>query len=491
MKLLISIILIALLVVVGAEAKYSPGLEIASGSDITLADGGKITGSDVGTASNDLLTISQGWNKLNKSDPLLYQLPFVTVGFTAACNYVCDADHDEVQINQAIADHGNVYLMPGVYNIEDTIDITDNTWLVGGPSSVLNSTSLSEAIRVDFDVNNRTQSFHLNGFHLHDITDTSSSIGINIINTVEGSSSSIDGIYVHGFDKQIAFSGQGPWPYNSSTAIHNIHNCVIGQYTEIGRSYGVYIERAICVNIDSCRITGYEVAGIYGERLDSSHITNNAIISIANTCGGLTPDYGIRIISSDADQLAVDLHIEGNAIENTYASAIVIGGTMPLFDVFIRNNEINIYNNGIYFDATGTYADHDIFVESNSFGAARTGADGRPIYLQDVYHAQVNHNSIFTNGTTNGFAIRITSTNRASNSIIGNTIDSGTTNSNEGIYVGADRTTVMGNSFYGTGTVTNTIVIASGADNCTVIGNSGVIGKISNSGSNNVIDHNA
>lgn len=58
MKLLILAIALALLLM-GAEAKYSPALEIASGGNIALSGGGKVTGMANGTNPQDAVTVSQ------------------------------------------------------------------------------------------------------------------------------------------------------------------------------------------------------------------------------------------------------------------------------------------------------------------------------------------------------------------------------------------------------------------------------------------------
>ncbi len=438
-------------------------------------------------------------------------LPFVTVGFSADMDYVCDGTADDVQINAAIADLGNtqgtrggtIMLGPGVFNLAARIDIssggnteaqTINLIGAGMTTTILVATGLSEGIRVDFGTGTTD---YRDTYGIKDLTvvsadDVAGSIGINVIATSLDGVSVMEHLDVFGFSKQIAFSGQGSWPDGSATGRLTITRCNLGLLGQTGREYGIYIERAAGVNIRDCDIGGYETAGIYLERCDSMHIEDNAIISVADEVGGATPNYGIYATVPDADQYGVDWHITGNAIERSFVAAISLNSTANTIDmmqIFISDNEINGYENGIVVNGSAKTI-HSVHIYDNDLYNSRHDGDGRPIFIENVQGFSIHDNTLdISTSLSPYYAIRVYK-GCANGTVHGNSIYRGSKTLVEGITVDGDYVSVMGNSFYGTGSIGNGIVLTADSSYCSVIGNVGTSGAITDSGTGNEVAHN-
>lgn len=418
-------------------------------------------------------------------------LPFKTVGFTAGYDYVCDGVADDVQINAAIhampSTGGCIYLGPGTFVLAASIDETghEGIQIIGTPASIIDATAVNTGILIDSP---NGGNFELRGFHIHQTSDDSDSFGIKILNTGEGYLGVIDHISVHGFNTQIGFMGVGSWPASSATGFHVISNCVIGSYSEIGRQYGIYATRTISLEVVNNRIEGYETAGIHLGRCDSAHIVDNVIISVADAFSGGQPQFGIHIVVNDADQMALDVHIVGNAIENTFDTAIKMEGTKPIYQIFIRDNEINGFNYGIMINPGSTASlCRQIHIINNDFSDWRHG-NGRPIWVFSLYDYDISGNTIIAAAAaSSAYSIRVDSPTTSGGSVSRNTIDRAGLAQNEGIYIDADLVSVMGNQFPGSGTLNNAITLGAGSSYCAVIGNVGTMGAITNSGSNNIV----
>lgn len=63
---------------------------------------------------------------------------FLLISFFSFSMGIAEAG-DEVQINQALANGGNVHLPSGVYNLEGPVIIHSNTVLSGEPDTILGS----------------------------------------------------------------------------------------------------------------------------------------------------------------------------------------------------------------------------------------------------------------------------------------------------------------------------------------------------------------
>ncbi|MFA5312920.1 MAG: hypothetical protein WC375_06365 [Methanomassiliicoccales archaeon] len=166
-NVVISIFLLIFIMGSGLAAKSGP-IEMRNGANITL-DGGKVLGSPNGTAATDLMTVRQGWDKLNNSggtmtgpiamgsnkitgltngsaaqDAVAYsQLQKrvytngVTVGHSAPAQYIADGSADQATIETALAASHTVYILNdgGRYYLDDDIDIpTGDYHIIGVPS---------------------------------------------------------------------------------------------------------------------------------------------------------------------------------------------------------------------------------------------------------------------------------------------------------------------------------------------------------------------
>ena len=416
--------------------------------------------------------------------------PYVVVGPDAWCDYVTDGTADDVQFNAAIAalpaTGGTIYLAPGTYVLAATIDETGHpgVQIIGTQASIIDATAISVGILIDTPGNG---GFELRGFVLRRTTRSSNSIGIKIINTGDFRYNIIDHIWVYGFDKQIAFMGAGTWPDGAAVGEYTISNCQIGKWSDTGCSYGIYITRAIQVNIVQNNICSFTTAGIYGERMDSSVIKDNIIISGNNAFGGSDPEYGILLNPTESDQLLVDVEIAGNAIENTFTCAINVQGTKDMFQIFIHDNEINGYNHGIFINGSSSSGCRQIHIYHNDIHDWREG-DGRPIWVINAYDVAIDHNTIDATGTEFAEGIRLSCpSTRGGFSVTGNVIHRGATTEIGGIVIEGAKASVTGNSFVGTGTLTTAINLLPASSYCAVIGNVGTMGAITNSGSNNVV----
>jgi hypothetical protein len=399
--------------------------------------------------------------------------------------------NDQTALNAAIAQGGIISLADGTYDIGGTVYINRSNVTITGSKLAVFNVRCATGIRVDLPDGDRSDAFKLEGFTIYTTTNTTGTIGINVINTTDGGVSVIDYMTIHGFQKQIAFSGQGTWPLNAATGMHTISDCIIGKYDQIGPDYGIFCERGIGLEIHDNKITGYDEAGIHLERCDSSHIRDNEIIAIGQLyLGGKQPTYGIHVYPHHADQLVVDLHIEGNAIEQVSNAIMIESASPPIFQVWIEDNEINGYENGIIVAAAGGAQDRDLYIKNNDLLDSRKGTDGRPIWVVGMGGVHIDSNNVKTVGTTDGFSIRFTASGGNGNTIIGNSIDHGSGTVNEGIYAGAPYTAIIGNTMVGSGTRNERIQLSADCDYCTVVGNTGVAADIVDGGTGNVKDHN-
>ena len=422
-------------------------------------------------------------------------LPFKTVGFTSGMDYVCDGTADNVQINAAIASMaatgGTIWLGPGTFVLAASIDMTGKPGIqiLGTPASIIDATAITVGLLIDYDDGTGWATggnFELRGFTLRRTSTNGSSIGIKILTTGNGDWGVIDHLWVYGFDKCIAALGVGTWPTHSSTGQVSITNCQIGQWSDVNRtSYGLYITRAIEFAVLHNNFSSFTQAGIYAERLDSSVIKDNIIISGNNYFGGTNPQYGIKFNPTASDQLIVDVEISGNAIENTYQWAIDIDGTYPLFQIFIHDNEINLYNGGILVEGTHAAA-YSIHIYHNDIHGTRNGVN-RNIWVINAYDVTIDHNTIDATGTQYGEGIRISTTSIGGGSITGNTIYRGATTQIGGIVVEGAIVSVTGNAFTGSGTLTYAIDLTATSSLCSVLGNVGTLGTTHNAGTSNIV----
>lgn len=506
MKNIIKIFLIFAIITSMASAVYYPYKStFPLSADISM-NNHKLTGLAAPTASNDAATKAYVDGVGGGADA--GGLPFVTVGFDGSMDYVVDGIDDDVQIKAAINDlpatGGIIYLGPGTYDSNSRIDIfardgnMPSKISIIGPgtgAATIDATGLSEAIRVDYGTVEQgyMDSFSFKDFSLISNTDDAGSIGINIINSTTDEWSQIEAVSISGFSKHIAFSGQGPWPIGAATGGYTISNCVIGKWGQIGREYGIYIERAISVDIRDCNIGGYEVAGIYVERCDSMHIEDNIIISVAGEegIGGNDPAFGIQCIVPDSDQFGVDWHITGNAIECTYVAAIAITGTsntIELMQIFISDNEIGGgYNNGIFVDGLACNS-HGLHIYHNDFLGAWRKGNGRPILVKGFDDFSIVDNTIdVSQSDWPYYAIRVL--DGSGGEVSGNVIYRGAYALVEGIEIGTSDTSVVGNVIHGTGSTGAGINLDTTSSYCTALGNICHVGVI-NSGTNNEVAHN-
>jgi hypothetical protein len=186
MKYLIPI-LIFLLICSGAEAKYSPALEM--GGKITM-NGYNITTLVNGTAAQDAVTYSQA--------VMLSAEPYVTVGPYEWCDYITDGTADQVQIDAALDASKDVRLVAdATYHISAAIQVDEVSHFLGSTSGARysNSTIIYQDTAGANGINITAASCHVSGLTISNNTGVTSSKSAIYINA---SSAYVDSIFTSG-----------------------------------------------------------------------------------------------------------------------------------------------------------------------------------------------------------------------------------------------------------------------------------------------------
>lgn len=269
MKIILLLITVMLLMV-GADARYSPGLEIAEGENITL-DGGYIVNA--------------------KTEGML---PFVTVGQGTGNNYVTDGSSDEDQINAAIeSGAGLIFLTSPTYTCDGSINTTNHNVVIAGRSMFsthIDSTASTAITMWNVGTDNacglQSLTVHGNGIG-NDGTPVAGSVGIDIL----ASNCRLDNVKVIGFYYGIT-AGDTLIAKSLNTAIYDC-------YTEICE-YGIVINNTADLNfwggrigqngLDTARECGVHIEPGAGKMCDSIHFINTVI---ANN-GGFTTCVNLR-----------------------------------------------------------------------------------------------------------------------------------------------------------------------------------------------------
>lgn len=363
------------------------------------------------------------------------------VGQTPNCQYYCDGDADNVQIQQALdncntAGGGIVFLKEGSYDIEATLTVYSNTTLQGvGWKTILEVAVEDECVYTVNASNITLKDFAIdcNGYY--------STSNVNPVYVGVSSTVLIDHLYVH--DTQVAID-------NSSAAIGGdrvinmiVQNCLVKTVTDYGISLGAAL-RCKIINNFVWNPANHGIAvvnGAYGNG-DYEFAKNNVISgnSIYTDSDG-TDNNGIKL------RKAIYTVVSNNNIYHTSSSISSLGHGITTDDYdsaadAIANNS-NYLSHNVYSNNTIKNYAHGI----NLLGENDSVISNNTIYMPDVDSSR----GINVAGQVTGNATPIYSTRIV---IEGNTIEYNTTQTHHTGVIGISIETlcpycnIKGNSIY-------------------------------------------
>lgn len=454
MKIILLLIAVMLLMT-GAEARYSPGLEIAEGGNITL-DGGYLVDAKMGES-----------------------LSFVSVGPYGWCDYVTDGTSDQVQINYAINNSTGAVMVCGTNYIDGPIyiDAISNIRLFG--ESPAASICLATAYKGYGLIINQTTSHMSQHIIIEDLTfeknstataaQKTGSVGV-FVQYINGDSQvTITDCKFQNLDTNILL---GSSAYTNDGRVY-VEKCMLGNYAQTGCRYGVVVSHSLVCTFRDNVITGYNTTGIYvSDVCDGLNIYNNIIISVADVFGeSARPAYGISVEAPLVGGRNLNARIDGNVIEHVGTNAIKLSG-YDIRGARITNNWIAGCNgHGIYFESA----------DANSCANAIIGnvlwddvyGTGIVVYniASNAWGFEVVDNIISINLSNGQKGIAVDMPNGGTATIEGNTLNvvSGLGYGGWAIWTNADNACIVGNTYHGG---PSNAVWASGINNA-VVGNTG------------------
>lgn len=411
------------------------GLTVSSGQNLTLSGvtscvGLKTDGSGVvSCGANEFTYVVATSNSVNSATA-----NYVGNGDTGAAN-----DGDQVQINAAIAaadaaGGGTVYLLEGVYTIDDTILLENNVMLMGSGTETIIRSAADGGVADNFNmIENSDFTGGNNNITIRDLTidgnrtniSASTRYTIDFEKVGSGSSSSavtgfiIDNVHV------INTPDDGIFAYDSRNS--RITNSVV---QNTGSGVAINMDTSDRIQISGNRIVGGSGIGTRFSAVTNSTISNNIYDGI-----GASGDNAITL--RDGSNYNT---IDGNTIQDTAGMAIEINGSSGSDSNVISNNNI-------------------------------TGSTDEAIYLTLAFSTLITGNNLYDNEDTAGAtdAQILVTGNADQNQIVGNFIQDSSGNQSYAINLSGsnvDDTYVADNYLLVTDGILNT------ADN-TQYGNQG------------------
>jgi len=322
---IILLLIAVMLLIAGAEARYSPGLEIASGENITF-DGGYIH--DLGNASEDqdAVTFSQSSEKTQASmaaDVVISDILGVTTAIRGWEVVAYGINSSDV-INSALAEYDSIYIKDNL-TFSGYVDIPRSGISISGDKSKTITASEIMPSMFLIDPAGKEKNFteiEFRGLRLN--CNDKAEDGIRIT----GNSSNYTSAYIYANDLIIL---------NSTVAGIRLNSTSLSVFNDIfsyGNDYGILLEES-CVNV---RITdSISMIDTIGYRIGDEYPAYHAM------CEGISIE-GCHIIGSEEGvwiKHAHSVHIVDCMIDQCSHAAILSNGDIHKLDIgdcYLSNN---------------------------------------------------------------------------------------------------------------------------------------------------------
>jgi len=344
MKLINIVLIVSILMFVAGVglAADTGGFTVRSGQNITM-QGWKVLNSPNGTASTDLMTVRQGWDKLNKTDPILGRVTPQEFGAT-----VNDGIDDTQYIQNALNASRYVYFPAGEYTQDPSLKFWGET--VGG--LVLQDDSIVE-FSPDAIIKNKahheTHYYMLQSINRHNITIINANLDGNRSGNTETTGEWGYGIIIAASENVNVQGGsfRNMWGDGIS---------VTGWSPYTTHNQNIVVENVLC---DFNRRGGLSIEDAIGLYVSGKFINAN----------GTSPDFGIYI--EPYNNL---VHAEGIVLDNVQTSNNSRGIIVCPYYMGTNPIDVKILNS---YDADSYKSISTAIASGLFFGPASATSNGR------------------------------------------------------------------------------------------------------------------